>query len=213
MKIRTGCRQITFIIAISITMLMPCVSCKKKESAGGSKNIKGKRPVEWAVRIEKAGLPNFHKVTDDLYRGAQPSEEGIATLKNMGIKTIINLRAFHCDKDEKGNVKIDCNDISFKTWHPEEEDIVDFIKVVTNKEKTPVFVHCQHGADRTGMMCAIYRVVVCGWTKEQALDEMANGGFGFHGMWQNLIEYSMKLDIEKIKKEAGLTKSQDNKNS
>jgi protein tyrosine phosphatase (PTP) superfamily phosphohydrolase (DUF442 family) len=40
-----------------------------------------------------------------------------------------------------------------KAWHPEEKEIVKFLKTVTDKTKTPVFVHCQHGADRTGLMC------------------------------------------------------------
>lgn len=120
----------------------------------------------------------------------------------MGIKTIINLRAFHSDKDEIGNVEIRYEYISVKTWHPEEEDVVKFLKIVTDETKTPVFVHCQHGSDRTGLMCAIYRVAVCGWSKEAATDEMIYGGYGFHPVWKNLIDYFMNLDIEKIKKEA-----------
>ena len=67
-----------------------------------------------------------------------------------------------------------------------------------------MFVHCQHGSDRTGTMCALYRIAVCGWTKEDALKEMQEGGFGFHGVWQNLLDFINKLDIEKIKQEAGI---------
>ena len=161
----------------------------------------------WATPIEKEGLPNFHKVSDDLYRGAQPSAEGIRQLKEMGIKTIVNLRAFHSDRDEIGDIKIGYAHISFKTWHPEEEEIVRFLKIVTDKDKTPVFVHCQHGADRTGLMCAIYRVAVCGWSKEAAADEMINGGFGFHPIWKNLRNYLMKLDIETVKSKADIRNS------
>lgn len=167
-----------------------------------SKISQSVRPPEWAIPIEKNGLPNFHKVSEDLYRGAQPTAIGIKQLKEMGIKTIINLRAFHSDKDEIGNVEIRYEYISVKTWHPEEEDVVKFLKIVTDETKTPVFVHCQHGSDRTGLMCAIYRVAVCGWSKEAATDEMIYGGYGFHPVWKNLIDYFMNLDIEKIKKEA-----------
>ena len=122
----------------------------------------------------------------------------------MGVKTIVNLRAFHSDKDEIGDVAIGYEHISMKAWHPEEEDVVRFLKIVTDKEKTPVFVHCQHGADRTGLMCAIYRVAVCGWPKEAAADEMVHGGFGFHPIWKNLRDYLMNLDIEKVKNKAGV---------
>ena len=78
------------------------------------------------------------------------------------------------------------------------------MKIVSDKERQPVFVHCQYGADRTGTMCAAYRIAVQGWTKEEAIEEMTQGDFGFHGVWTNLVEYVRKVDIEKIKKKAGL---------
>jgi protein tyrosine/serine phosphatase len=160
------------------------------------------RPTSWAMPIEKEGLPNFHKISENLYRGAQPTAIGIKQLKDMGIKTMINLRSFNSDKDEIGSIEIGYEHIYMKTWHPEDEDIVKFLKIVTDKTKMPVFVHCQHGADRTGLMCAIYRVAVCGWSKEAAVDEMVYGGYGFHSVWKNLINYFMNLDIEKIKEKA-----------
>jgi protein tyrosine/serine phosphatase len=48
-------------------------------------------------------------------------------------------------------------------------DVVKFLQIVTDPEKVPVFVHCQHGADRTGVMAASYRIIVQGWSKDQAL--------------------------------------------
>jgi protein tyrosine/serine phosphatase len=165
------------------------------------------RPPEWAAPIVKDGLPNFHKVSDDLYRGAQPTAAGIRQLKDMGIKTIVNLRSFNSDKGEIGDIEIGYEHIYAKPWHPEEEEIVRFLKIVTDKQKSPVFVHCQHGADRTGLMCAVYRVAVCGWSKELALDEMIYGGFGFHSIWKNLTDSFISLDIEKIKDKAGIRNS------
>jgi hypothetical protein len=73
-----------------------------------------------------------------------------------------------------------------------------------------VLVHCHHGADRTGTMCALYRIAIQGWTKEDAIQEMVQGGYGFHEMWINLPDWIDKLDIESMKKEAGIksTKNQ-----
>jgi protein tyrosine phosphatase (PTP) superfamily phosphohydrolase (DUF442 family) len=199
-------RQIVILLAAA---LLPATSCRtgRVDSGLGGKYCPEKS-TEWAKPIAKDGLPNFHRVSADLYRGAQPSAEGLRQLKEMGIKTIVNLRAFHSDKDEIGGTDIGYEHISFKTWHPEEEDVVRFLKIVTDKERTPVFVHCQHGADRTGLMCAIYRVAVCGWSKEAAADEMVNGGFGFHPIWENLRSYLRKLDIEKVKDKAGIRNSE-----
>jgi len=158
----------------------------------------------WAKAIELTGLHNFHKVSDNLYRGAQPTEEGMSQLEKLGIKTIINLRSFHSDRDEIKDAKFNYEHIYMKPWHPEEKEIVRFLKIVTDANLVPVFVHCQHGSDRTGTMCAIYRIAVQNWPKDKAIEEMTKGDFGFHDIWANLIEYIRGLDIEKIKKQAGL---------
>jgi protein tyrosine phosphatase (PTP) superfamily phosphohydrolase (DUF442 family) len=162
------------------------------------------RPTNWAQPILLEGVPNLHKVSDTLYRSAQPSAEGMKNLKTMGIETIVNLRSFHSDRDKIKETGLAYEHIYMKAWHPEEEDAVRFLQIVTNSKRTPVLVHCQHGADRTGAMCAIYRVAVQGWSREEALKEMTEGGFGFHGIWQDLVQWINSLEMEEIKKRAGI---------
>jgi protein tyrosine/serine phosphatase len=162
------------------------------------------RPAHWAKPIRMEGVPNLHKVSDTLYRSAQPSAEGMRNLKAMGIETIVNLRSFHSDRDEIGNTGLAYEHMYMKAWHPEEEELVRFFQIVTDPKRTPVLVHCQHGADRTGTMCTLYRIVIQGWSKEEAIKEMTQGGFGFHEIWDNLIEWINALDIESIKKQAGI---------
>lgn len=162
------------------------------------------RPAAWAQPLDVKGVPNLHKVSDTLYRSAQPTAKGFRNLKQMGIKTVLNLRAFHSDRDEMGDTGIRGEHIYMKTWHPEREDAVNFLRIVTDPQRATVLVHCQHGADRTGTMCAIYRVAVQSWTKEEAVREMTEGGFGFHEIWGNLPPWIADLDIESIKKEAGI---------
>jgi protein tyrosine/serine phosphatase len=125
-------------------------------------------------------------------------------LKALGIKTVVNLRSFHSDRDKIKGTGLAYEHIYMKAWHPEEEDAVRFLRIVTDPKRTPVLVHCQHGADRTGAMCAIYRAAVQGWSKEEALKEMTEGEFGFHGIWQDLIWWIDALDLEGIKKRAGM---------
>jgi len=162
------------------------------------------RPAHWAVPMQREGLPNLHKVSNVLYRSAQPSAEGMKNLKAMGIETVVNLRSFHSDRNEIGEARLASEHIYMKAWHPEEEDAVRFLQIVMNPKRSPVLVHCQHGADRTGTICALYRVAVQGWSKEEALKEMAQGGFGFHGIWENLVQWMNGLDIERIKERAGI---------
>ncbi len=168
--------------------------------AGETPSIK--RPDKWAQPVSMNGVPNLHKVSETLYRSAQPSEEGMKNLKALGIKTIINLRSFNSDKKEIGDTGLGYEHIFMKAWRPEVKEAVRFLKIVTDPKRAPVLVHCQHGADRTGIMCAIYRVAVQGWTKEEALNELKEGGFGFHEIWKNLPPWFEKLDIESIKKQA-----------
>ncbi|MEO5915163.1 MAG: tyrosine-protein phosphatase [Luteolibacter sp.] len=163
------------------------------------------RPAEWATAVQVEGVPNLYKVSDQLYRCAQPSAVGMGNAKEMGVKTIVSLRAFHSDRDEIGKTGLGYEHLYFKTWHPEEEDVVQFLKIVTDPTRTPVLLHCQHGADRTGTMSAIYRIVVQGWTKEEAVREMTTGDFGFHEVWKNLPPWIMALDVEALKKASGLT--------
>ena len=60
-------------------------------------------------------------------------------------------------------------------------------------------MHCLHGADRTGVIIAIYRIIYQGWTKSQAIDEMENGGFNFHSIFFNIPAYINNADIPVIK--------------
>ena len=126
-------------------------------SAGyGAETSPAHRPAHWAIPMQMEGVPNFHKVSESLYRSAQTSAPGVKNLKAMGIETVINLRSFHSDRGEIGDTALVRESISMKAWHAEEEDAVKFLQIVTNTKRSPVLVHCQHGADRTGTMCALY---------------------------------------------------------
>jgi protein tyrosine phosphatase (PTP) superfamily phosphohydrolase (DUF442 family) len=164
------------------------------------------RPAKWAAPLTAAGVTNLHKVNDGLYRSAQPTEEGFKNLKALGIKTVVNLRAVHSDRDEITPLGLGYEHIKMKSWHAEEADVIRFLRIVSDPKQTPVLVHCQHGSDRTGTMCAIYRIAVQGWSKEEAIKEMTEGGYGFHETWQNLLAFVNHLDVARIRREAGITK-------
>jgi len=173
----------------------------------GETNDLRSRPADWATKLERPGLSNFYQVTTNLYRGAQPTAQGMAELKAMGVKTVLNLRSFHSDKGLMSSGELKLARLHMKPWHAEDEDVVAFLKIASNTNNLPLFVHCQRGADRTGMVCAMYRVAVCGWSKEAAIQEMKDGGFNFNPGWQNLVNYINRVNVDALKKRAGLNRN------
>lgn len=194
-----GILGIAIVAAITIYLVQPYGQRFLNRQRDIQAESAGKK--EWAQRVKLPGVPNLHKVSSVLYRGAQPTAEGMQQLEKLCIKTVVSLRSFHSDRDELAGTALAYEHIWMKTWHPENEEVVRFLEIVTDKNRTPVFVHCQRGADRTGTMCAIYRIAVQGWSKADAIEEMTKGGFGFYEGWQNLIDYIQTLDIEQIKRQ------------
>ncbi len=191
-------------LMLAMLLLAVCLPGFAVEQPAAETAPSAARPAAWAEPIEMTGVPNLHKVSDALYRSAQPTAEGMRNLKELGVKTIINLRSFHSDRGEIGETGLGYEHIYMKAWHPEEKEVVRFLQLVTDPDRTPVLVHCMHGADRTGVLSAVYRVAVEGWTKDEALRELTEGGFGFHRFWKNLPEWFENLDIDAMKRRAGL---------
>jgi len=189
---------VLFISAI-VFLLSACVTiqpCKTTSTIGP-------RPLTWATQMKgTCNVPNFYKINDNIYRSAQPTEVGMAQLKHeIGIKTIIDLRAFHSDTDEIGSTSLLNERLHVNAWHIENEDVIKVMRILAHQENGPFLIHCQAGADRTGVMSAMYRVFYQGWTKEQAIDEMVNGGYRFHPWWHNIIKYIQNADIEELRKQ------------
>lgn len=127
------------------------------------------------------GVKNFVKVSPALWRGAQPTSEGFRNLQAAGVKTIVNLRHDHDDFPLLACTNLKYFWIKARAWHPKEEDLVKFLKVLEDKTNWPVFVHCAAGSDRTGYSVATYRIVKENWTADDAIHEMFD--FGYHPWW------------------------------
>ncbi|HEY8240650.1 MAG TPA: GDSL-type esterase/lipase family protein [Kiritimatiellia bacterium] len=159
----------------------------------------------WAVHMDRPGLPNLARVSDTLYRGAQPKAEGFKELQKLGVRTVVNFRRYHSDTDEIAGFDLNYIEIPMTAATPTTEDVVQFLTIALNTNRWPIFMHCQHGADRTGLQCAAYRVVVQGWSKDDAIDEMTHGAYGFHAIYQNIVWFMRNLDVEDVRHRIGLT--------
>ena len=141
-------------------------------------------------------LPNFHLVSARLYRGAQPRIGGIQKLASLGINTIINLR----DDDKRAEAEgkevtaagLHYFNVPFaRLGRPTDEQVEQVLSLINAPENGVVFVHCEHGADRTGTAIAVYRIRFDGWTGEQAKAEAKRYGLKFwqRGMKDYISDY------------------------
>jgi len=154
------------------------------------------------------GIDNFCKVEENFYRGAYPTKQGLQYLKQLGIKTIVDFRnpgrAVSQERRLAQGLGIKYINIPFGFFRmpPEDSQIRKFINIVEDPANRPIFVHCQHGKDRTGMMVATYRIVVQDWPKEKAYQEAKGYGFNpvyFH-MKRFIFNRADKFKVENEKK-------------
>jgi tyrosine-protein phosphatase SIW14 len=131
--------------------------------------------------VSKKDIPNFGTVVPNIYRGAAPTANGLKKLQEMGVKTIIDLRIEKKGQPEEAGAakQLGLNRIRIPMGReaPTKAQVATFMKAMESAGNSPVFVHCQHGADRTGAMVGIYRVTKQGWTFDQAWKEMRKYGF------------------------------------
>ncbi len=149
-------------------------------------------------------LPNFHKVNERLYRGAQPKSGGIARLAELGIKTIINLRGAdgqtRADEAKARSLGMTYFNIPMPGLsRPSHEQVSRVMAIIDAKENGPVFIHCKRGSDRTGTVVAIYRISRDNWTMNQAMFEAKRRGLHW-------IEYGMKDFISDYYRDHGTNK-------
>ena len=155
------------------------------------------RNPRWAVPVDKT--LNLYRITPTLYRCEQFTKKQVPELQKLGIRTAVDLRHNHADDDLLKDSGIKALRVPTNTWAIDDEHIIAALADIRRAEADgPVVVHCEHGADRTGVVCAMYRVVYQGWTPDEAIDELRHGGYGFHWIWVNIPRYIKKADARKI---------------
>jgi len=130
-------------------------------------------------------IDNFGQINTNYFRGAQPDGRDYSDLAVLGVKTVIDLTR---DGRENERGLVEAAGMKFyripmtTSDRPSDQAVAEFLKLVTNPANLPVYVHCQGGRHRTGVMTAVYRMTQDGWTADQAYAEMKRYKFeGFPG--------------------------------
>jgi hypothetical protein len=157
------------------------------------------RPSEWAVAVAGTTVQNLYRIEDGFFRGAQPTADGFKELAGLGVKTVLDLSGGGDDVLLKGGA-LKLVHVRMSAFGLRDDRVLEALRTMADPANRPLMIHCQHGADRTGALVALYRVVVQGWTKEKAVEEMNRGGYHHNSLWRNLDRYVMRADVEALRK-------------
>jgi hypothetical protein len=184
-------RLIAFVLAGFLAVPLGCLAQADDLPAPTS------RPSQWAQPIDTHY--NLYQITPTLYRSRQPDAVAQPLLKKLGVVTVVD---FIKESDSKwlSDPSVTQVQIPLQTVHIDDADIIQSLRAIqTAQEKGPVLIHCKHGLDRTGLVSAMYRIVVQGWSKQAALDEMEHGGYGDEDNLRHGIDYINKVDVDALK--------------
>src|SRR4030095_5703673 len=138
-----------------------------------------------AAKTPAIHIDNFGCVNPRYYRGAQPKASDYPDLAGLGIHLVLDLT-----KDGDPHEPTVVQNLGMKFYRipmttratPSLETIALFLNLVSDPANQPVYVHCQGGRHRTGLMTAIYRMTQDGWAPARAYEEMKQYRFeGFPG--------------------------------
>lgn len=147
------------------------------------------------ISLNVFAVPNEFDVNHEIKRGGRPTMSDLDTLKRDGFKTIINLenKAEVISKEKAYAKKLGFNYLvsELDTQEtPNDQQIEKVLEVLMDPSQQPVYIHCFHGQDRTGMVIGIYRVLADHWSQDEAYKEMVN--LGFHPKYIKLKNYFLQ---------------------
>lgn len=159
------------LLPVSFCLVVSCMSALSNSAAASeSPNFKRKANIP--------GIKDAGKVDEFLYRGAQPSEKGLKELREMGVNTIIDLRdewPWEVKKERRYVRSLGMNFVNLpgNGWSPpSDRQVAEFFRIVQERPRRRIFVHCWLGGDRSGVFIAVYRIAFDRWTPEAAIQEM-----------------------------------------
>jgi tyrosine-protein phosphatase SIW14 len=151
---------------------------------------------------------NFHRVNDQVWRGAQPGVEGVRALAAEKVHTILDLRNGEErtaeEKKTAESLGLTYVNVPLNGYGaPTADQVKKILGVLNDKTQWPVFVHCKYGKDRTGTAIACYRIQHDHWDNQKALEEAK--GMGMHSMERSMKGYIVKFTPQELPADAQKT--------
>jgi protein tyrosine/serine phosphatase len=156
-------------------------------------------------------IRNFGQMDERFYRGAQPLQDDFQALKDLGVKTVIDLRNDPTEYEKAAVEALGMRyiNIPMSGWKtPKDRQVEEFLKIANDPETGKFFVHCKAGIHRTGVAGAVYRFTKYGWGYDQAYKEMKNYDFSsglVHGALKSYVrDYAREMEAAKKLQPSGL---------
>ena len=157
------------------------------------------RPANWATAVSGTSVPNLYLVEPGLYRSAQPAGAGFRELETLGIRSVLDVSGGDLDREGARGTRLKLFHVPMTAFGLHDRRVLEALAILADPANRPILIHCQHGADRTGAIVALYRVLAQGWSKEDAVREMAEGGFHHSSLWRNLDRYVLDADTATLR--------------
>jgi len=181
-RIKTNYTRLTTILAITLALAAAAIAKTHSDA-----------------KFSQVKISNFGQMDDRFYRGARPKEKDFAVLKDLGIKTVIDLT----DNTEKERGYVEAQGMKYVNiaipdkQDPTDAQIEQFLKLVNDSETGKFYVHCAGGRHRTGVMGAVYRFNNYHWNLDQVYQEMLDFDFytsNGHGGQKKFVEnYAQRM--------------------
>ncbi|PVZ85897.1 protein-tyrosine-phosphatase [Serratia sp. S1B] len=153
-----------------------------------------------ATASANTSLPlNFHQVSPEIFRSAQPDATQMQAIEQQGIKTVLNLRQWNDDDSEAKGTHLVLRRVPINAAVINDDNVVSALREVRFAQK-PLLVHCWHGSDRTGLVVAMYRLVFERANKSEVLAELRQPQFGYHETYYpNIARYINNVNVDLIR--------------
>jgi protein tyrosine/serine phosphatase len=161
------------------------------------------------VQLPAADAPlihirNFGQVNDHIYRGGEPTEDGLRALKAAHVVLDVDLRESSSATEQERRIAQSLGmqyvNISLPAFSaPRLDDVKRVLSLLEPDDAGKIFVHCRRGKDRTGTIVACYRVQHDGWNNERAAAEARRYGMSRaeRGMHSFILHFR-PLDISPV---------------
>ncbi len=142
-----------------------------------------------AARAEMA----IAQVSPGIYRGPAPEcADDYRQLSRLGIKTVLDLRSFRRRQRERECACLKSHGITFLnvpvSFRPQRDGSAErALRILRDAERGPIYIHCEYGRDRSGLIIGLFRVRCEGWSLRAAYCEMRR--FGFNSRLRGLERY------------------------